>query len=66
MSTRLRANRAILDALRSARRNAAALIDPDPDMGCVVAPEHKEAVRLYVATWILPQLDRAIAGMDPP
>jgi hypothetical protein len=29
----------------------------EPVGGCAIAPEHKEAVRLYVQTWILPHVD---------
>jgi hypothetical protein len=46
-------------ALKESIKKLEALISTAPDSTCGVANEHKEAVRLYVQTWVLPNL-RAI------
>jgi hypothetical protein len=33
------------------------LIDVSSDSRCTVAPEHKQAVKLYVESWIIPALE---------
>lgn len=36
------------------------LLDQSPDSRCNVANSHKEAIRLYVQTWILPELEEIV------
>ncbi len=53
---KLRANRRVLRALRQAL-HAAKMAD------CTVEEKHKEAMRLYLKTWVVGPLEDAIADM---
>lgn len=55
---RARAPRAVRAGLEEAASKLRILTDPNDDR-CSIAPEHREAVRLYVDTWITPLVDQA-------
>lgn len=59
---RLRANRAVVAELRLAKKRLDALITEEST--CGVEPEHKEAVRLYVQTWITPLVTSALDRIE--
>jgi hypothetical protein len=65
MTKRLRINRRILARLERALKGAEALADVDGD-GCAVAREAKAEARIYVTTWIIPQLRQAIDLISNP
>lgn len=51
------------DTLTVIAERLRSLCSPGKDgAGCAVADEHKEAVRLYVQTWILPPLVDVLAS----
>jgi hypothetical protein len=59
---RLKANRKIVRQLRDALEHVRAAADPTSKR-CGVAPEHREAMRLYLRTWAIPPLEDAIERM---
>lgn len=65
MTKRLRINHRILARLEGALKRAEALADVDGD-GCAVSREAKEEARIYVITWIIPQLKQAIDLISNP
>lgn len=47
-------------ALEGLRAKLASLADPKHEKLCVVSPEHKEAVRVYLYAWCLPIVEALI------
>jgi hypothetical protein len=62
MGTNKAPKRAIA-ALDRALRATKALVDLTEESRCSVADEHKEAVRLYVETWVIPYMEDAITDL---
>lgn len=62
----MRINRTIRRQLAEAIRELEALCDSRSENRCSVPVEHKEAVRLFVETWVLAKLKRALAEIDAP
>ena len=40
-----------------------ALSDPGDDSMCAIAPKHKEGVRIYVESWMLPAAEAVLAHL---
>ena len=54
----------VVSELRQAERRLVALCAVGDESGCAVEDQHKEAVRLYVQTWITPLVRNAITRLD--
>ena len=59
----MRINRTVVHELREAERRLKALVTLG-ESGCCVEDEHKEAVRLYVETWITPLVRSALDRIE--
>lgn len=59
----MRINRTVVHELREAERRLKALVTPG-ESGCAVEDEHKEAVQLYVNTWITPLVRSALDRIE--
>jgi len=61
---RLLANEKILDDMKNALRHAESAADTSPKSSCCVEKEHKEAMALYLRSWVIGPLKRAIQRME--
>jgi hypothetical protein len=60
----VRVNKTVVHELREAERRLKALCSVGDQTGCTVEDEHKEAVRLYVETWITPLVRSALDRIE--
>ncbi len=60
----MRINKTIVREIKQAKKRLEALCDVDNDSECAIDPEHKEAVRLYVQSWVTPLLSRALERIE--